>query len=580
MRVDELISGLDARLLDPQGAHLRVCDLTEDSRTVLPGSLYIARRGANADGRAFVPAALAAGAVAILTDDPALSLPALPHGPRAAAGTAARILTSDILLTSAHLAERFYGSPSSRLTVVGVTGTNGKTTTTFLIHQMLNALGIRAGLMGTVAIDDGTEVAPAAMTTPPSLEISRTLARMLEAGCRAAVLEVSSHSLHQKRVAAIAFDVAVFTNLTGDHLDYHRTMEDYGAAKAILFESLAADAAAIVNADDSAHQRIVRGCRARVLRCSLGPNPAAECLGRVVDGSAWATGVTLTGPWGQATLTLPLIGSHNAMNALQAGAAVHAAVARTPRPAIGPAGQALHPRHAPPASLDAPTLASLLSHVAAPPGRLECLTQPSGPFTVYVDYAHTDDALRTVLTVLRGALSNRQTMPPSAPAGAGGGPGGLLVVFGCGGDRDKTKRPRMGEVAARLADRVIITSDNPRTERPHAIIDDILEGVASDRRAAVTVEADRELAIHAAIDGAAPGDIVLIAGKGHEDYQILPDPTAPGGTVRRDIDDRVIARRALLARGIAPLPASPPRGTPHAPGIFTHAGSPAPSHQP
>ncbi len=526
MNIGELIEGLGIAAADGAARAVRVCDVTEDSRTVLPGSLFIARRGEKSDGRAFVADAVAAGAVAVLTDDPALAAPPPPKGH----APVAVLRAGDLELATAQIGERFYGDPSSRLTVLGVTGTNGKTTTTFLVHQVLNALGIRCGLMGTVVIDDGTEVAPASLTTPPALEISRTLARMHEAGCVAAVLEVSSHALHQRRVGATRFAGAVFTNLTGDHLDYHRTMDDYAAAKAMLFAALPPEGAAVVNAADPWHGRMLRDCRARVVRCletvraERADAPEGCCRAAIRAMSRSGMELNLAGPWGHTSVRVPLVGAFNASNALQAAALVHAV--------FGGTGED---------DVSFTTIAQALSRCRPPPGRLEPVTAPGAEITVLVDYAHTDDALRTVLATTREALG--------APAGADGR-AELWCVFGCGGDRDATKRPRMGAAAAALADRVVVTSDNPRTENPRAIIGQIIDGIPPEAQTRVQIEPDRAAAIHLAVRSAPPGSVIVIAGKGHEDYQILPDPDRPGQTVTRRFDDREVAREALSKRGV------------------------------
>ncbi len=545
MRIDELIAGLGVRVLGGEGGGTggggRVCDITEDSRTVLPGSLFIARKGDKVDATRFIPDAIAAGAAAILTDNPNLTLPRSPASPHA--HTPPTLLyADDVPLATARLGERFYGDPSAKLRLFGVTGTNGKTTTTFLIHQLLNTLGVRCGLIGTVCIDDGVEVATASLTTPPALEISRTLARMLEAGCEAAAIEVSSHALVQRRAAGLSFDAGVFTNLTGDHLDYHADMDEYASAKALLFETLGGDAQAIVNADDPASSRMLKGCRGRVTRCHLAKAvptpPAGDCRADVrASGATW-TDCTLTGAWGRVDVRLPLVGEFNVMNALEAAAAVHAIYGGTGEKTFSFAA-----------------IAEALAACHAPPGRLEPVTADDAPFAVFVDYAHTDDALRTVLSVLKKRVQPHGT---------------LWCVFGCGGDRDKTKRPRMGAVAAELADRIVVTSDNPRSEDPRAIIDDIVGGIDLPEHARVTIEPDRERAIRAAISRASAGDIVLIAGKGHEDYQILPAPPSapqsappsartPGGTITVPFDDREVARRLLGLRGVStrPLPTPP-----------------------
>ncbi len=541
MQLDQLIAGLGitprigggGRGAAPASLHTRICDLTEDSRTVMPHSLFVARRGTKSDGRAFVDAAAKAGAVAILTDDPNLHV----SGP-------VILFTPDVPTTAACLAERFYGYPTDHLALIGITGTKGKTTTAWLVHQLLNRAAIRCGLIGTVCIDDGAEVAPASLTTPPALELSRTFAKMVECGCRAAAIEASSHALDQGRTAGLRFRIGVFTNLAHDHLDYHQTMDHYAAAKAKLFAALPSSGGiAIVNAADPWAARMVRDCPADVIGCLIegeGSPTATPQNKPSVPVSARATinrldaggmDVTFTGAWGggndkPASLRLPLIGAHNAMNALQAAVVAHRA------------------------GLHHDEITSGLACVSSPPGRLEPVTPPDAPFAVYVDYAHTEESLRQVLAVARRLCR-----------------GHLHAVIGCGGDRDRTKRPRMGEAAASLADHLWITSDNPRTEDPQRIIDAIVAGVPASARGRVRVQIDRARAIHGSIAAAAPGDIVVIAGKGHETYQIMPDGQGGGGTVTRHFDDREEARAALAQRGLRPTITSPAHilttSTPH-----------------
>jgi UDP-N-acetylmuramoyl-L-alanyl-D-glutamate--2,6-diaminopimelate ligase len=460
-----------------------------------------------------------AGATAILTDE----------AEAAAVGEAcpqvAIVAAADVPRAAALLAERFYGNPSSKLDVVAVTGTNGKTTTTWLLWQLMNAAGRRCGLIGTVVIDDGRETARAMMTTPPAIEMSRTLASMVEAGCVAVTLEASSHALDQKRVEAVSFDVACFTNLTQDHLDYHGTMERYAAAKARLFEMLPKDGRALVNVGDPFWERMVRDCRAEVVRCRAGVEGEAdwrvEILSETLDGMR----VRLTGPsrggagrGGDAAIEalVPLIGSYNAMNLLQAVASASA---------LG---------------LSADEIRAGLAGVSAPPGRIERVSDQRDDVHVFVDYAHTEDGLHSVLRAVAAVR----------------GSGRMWVVFGCGGDRDRTKRPKMGAAAAAHGDVVVVTSDNPRTERPGDIIDMVLAGIPESQREKVTVQADRARAIRHAVTGAAPGDVVVIAGKGHETEQILPD--GRGGMMSVHFDDREVAREALEARrGVAVV--VPPR---------------------
>ena len=566
MRIGDLIEGLKVKCVGGStDMAVRVCDITEDSRTVMPGSLFVARRGAKNDGRQFAKGAAEAGAVAILSDDSGLHVPAT-HGHPAPI----MLVADDLEFAIAQLAERFYGGPSSKLAIIGVTGTNGKTTITFLMHQMLNRLGVRAGLIGTVVIDDGVEVAPANMTTPPAMEVSRTLARMLDAGCRAAVMEVSSHSLHQRRVGALRFVAGVFTNLTGDHLDYHGTMEHYAAAKAMLFDMLAPDAAAVVNIADPWHTRMLQNCKARVWRCRQelpgalpitgGHAPESVFTARVVGAGTASTDIELSGAGmrsaggsgsggsGPHTIRIPLVGDFNVINALQALVGLYAVFGSKD---IGGTGEF---------TLD--QLLAALGEVHAPPGRLEPVTREGESISVFVDYAHTDDALQTVLGTLRQAMQRqRETLARSLgidaariPSGSGGQ---LWCVFGCGGDRDRTKRPRMGRVASELADQVIITSDNPRTEEPSSIVREIQTGIPAEHVGKVQIELDRERAIRLAIRSAKPGDTIIIAGKGHEDYQIFADPAKPGGTITRHFDDREVSRAALESRGIRPRPSAP-----------------------
>lgn len=503
MLLRDLIKGLNVTLADPRHESIRICDVTEDSRTVMPGSLFIARPGTKADGREFIQRAIEADAAAVLTT---------PDSPRPPdlSPQIAWVTSSDVPLAEARIAERFFGNPSHRLTLAGVTGTNGKTTVTTLIYQLLNAARIRCGLIGTVSVDDGKGISKASMTTPPALELSLALSRMVESGYKAASLEVSSHALDQGRVAALEFDIGVFTNLTGDHLDYHKTVEHYAASKARLFASLAPSSVAIVNADDPASARMLKDCRARVLRCSLDIDSNADCRVSASAPTIEGSRLTLLGPWGAIEGRVGLIGQYNAMNCLQAVAAAHEAGAPIDR------------------------ILSALPRLTAPAGRLELITRTADapePFAVFVDYSHTDDALASALRALR---------PLVTKSGAA-----LRVVFGCGGDKDRTKRPRMGRVACDLADYVYVTSDNPRTENPRDIIRQVLEGVQTPACHHLTEDPDRRGSIFRAVADCRPGDVLLVAGKGHEDYQILPD--GRGGTTRIDFDDRQVVREALFA---------------------------------
>ncbi|MFP4144839.1 MAG: UDP-N-acetylmuramoyl-L-alanyl-D-glutamate--2,6-diaminopimelate ligase [Phycisphaeraceae bacterium] len=511
MDLATLIPGLGLRVTSGP-SHVFLTDLRDDSRRVTPGCAFLARTGAGGgDGRRFIPAALEGGAAAVITHaDPPGDLPEHVAWVQPASGVA---LDQRF---AGRLADRFFGSPGQKLRLVGVTGTNGKTTTTYLIKHLLDRAGVPCGLIGTVAIDDGETVADNDLTTPGAIEIARILARMVAHGCRAAALEVSSHALEQGRTDGLAFGAAVFTNLTGDHLDAHGTMEAYAAAKARLFAGLGPAATAIISAGDPwAHAMtaaLPAGLEALTCRVADPDEPVdAVAVARVERLSAAASRARFVGPWGEVTAEIPLVGRYNVANALQALAAAHAVA--------GPL----------------PDLAGALATLPAVPGRLEPVPAsaadvpdvPEGVPTVRVDYAHTHDALENVLRALKPVT-----------------PGRLIAVVGCGGDRDRSKRPKMARVACDWADAVWITSDNPRHEDPQRIIDDMLPGIPADRTGDTTVEPDRTAAIRAAIHAAGPDDTVLIAGKGHETYQDVAG-------VKRHFDDREQALAALQAHPAA-----------------------------
>ncbi|MCB9848459.1 MAG: UDP-N-acetylmuramoyl-L-alanyl-D-glutamate--2,6-diaminopimelate ligase [Phycisphaeraceae bacterium] len=519
MNLSELIADCNVVPAPRRGAGTPLSDIeithvTDDSRQVTPGSLFIARRGVKEDGRRWIADAVAFHARAILTDEAgaeaAMSAIAGAERPPALLQT-----SLDLRTVTATLAERFHGRPGSRLRLVGVTGSNGKTTIAWLVRQLAAGAGIPCGLISTVETIAGGEHKPAQMTTPPAPEISALLARMVEAGDTACAMEVSSHALDQSRTGALRFDAAVFTNLTGDHLDYHGDMAAYADAKARLFAALDPGALAVVNADDPAHTRMLHGANATVCRCSEKEGDAVVTLGAsTLDGCA----LTLTGAWGMIETTVPLLGAHNAMNTLQAVVCAHRLGATRAQ------------------------LESALPRLVPPPGRLERVAGPAGfpSPAVVVDYAHSDDALEKTCRTLRELL----------PDG-----GKLRLVFGCGGDRDTTKRPRMGAVAAALADVCYVTSDNPRTEPPRGIIDMILDGMPGQTRSdpgrCVPIVQRRE-AIAVALRDADERDIVCIAGKGHERVQIMPD--GRGGTIKLPFHDPTVARRELeeLAQVIEP----------------------------
>lgn len=504
MDLTKLISGLDLRVVgDATG--VRVCDITEDSRTVLPGSLFVARAGGSVDGRGFVAAACECGAVAVLSDTDDLELPRGPQRPVV-------LVSGDVPRDGAVLAERFYGNPTSRLALVGVTGTNGKTSVATMTRAVLEASKIRCGMVGGVEIDDGREIARAVMTTPPAAELSRAFASMVEHGCRAATMEVSSHALDQRRADGLAFDVAVFTNLSGDHLDYHKTPEAYFAAKRRLFSMLPEGGARVLNADDGAFAELSSD-GARV--CSAKGHPGATWRVRVESADLTGLSLSVETPLGPIEGRVAAVGAHNAMNVLQALASADAVCERL--------------------GMDECRRLEVLRRgigaVRSPRGRLERVSGEGDRVTVFVDFAHTDDALANSLGAIRSVL----------PEGAE-----LHAVFGCGGDKDKTKRPRMGRIACELADRVVVTSDNPRSEPPSRIVDEVLVGVPDNARARVTVHVDRGRAIKHAVLNAPDGAVIVLAGKGHETEQISCD--AAGMPLVRHFDDAEEARAALRER--------------------------------
>ncbi len=464
-----------------------VSGITYDSRRVTPGMVFVAIPGQHVDGHQFINTAIDRGAAAIICARNGFS-----------SQRATKIKVVDTREALARAAAEFYQHPSTKLKVIGVTGTNGKTTVAFIVKEILEAAGIKTGLLGTVRYEIGERVIPAHRTTPEALEIQQLMAQMVRAGCTACVMEVSSHALEQQRVCGVDFDLGIFTNLTQDHLDYHGTMEDYYAAKQKLFAGLTASAkpgSAVINIDDAFGQRLARETKAEI-QLTYGLGEAATLRATQIQLGRDTTRLKIETPDQKFSCQLPLIGRHNVYNALAAvGAAL---VLKIPVPVIKSALHALQPV----------------------PGRLENIVAGQ-PFGVYVDYAHTDDALRNVLLTLREIA-----------------PGRLLLAFGCGGSRDTGKRAKMGAVAAELADLTLITSDNPRTESPAAIAMQIETGFRSVRSEGCRIELDRRRAIEEVIRWAQPGDVVLIAGKGHETYQEFEDTVVP-------FDDRIYARETL-----------------------------------
>lgn len=489
MKLGRLLQALPAAVLEGAAA-TEIAGLAYDSRLVKPGTLFMALPGEKTDGGLYVDDAVRRGAVAILHGK-GLRVPR----PVAAVGVA------DPRTAMADLAAEFYGQPSEKIKVIGVTGTNGKTTTVFMIRDILRAAGIPSGLIGTIHYEFGERLISAARTTPESLDLQRMFFEAHQSGCQAVALEASSQGLAAERLRGTRFAAAAFTNLSVDHLDFHATMADYFKAKRRLFEALADQpnsAPAAVNVDDD-HGRILAGDPALAERLiTYGCGAAAMVRAEDVRLSASGSAFRARTPWGEIPVELAFAGRFNVLNALAA---------------ISVCGALGVPLAA---------MASALANVSSVPGRLERIADPRGR-QIFVDYAHTEDALRNVLQALRETSSGR-----------------LICLFGCGGNRDRSKRPRMAAAVSAAADLAVVTSDNPRNEDPQAILAEILAGI--DPAKPHVVEPDRAGAIRAALQAAGPGDTVLIAGKGHETYQEI------AGRMTH-FDDRE-AVRAALAEGL------------------------------
>jgi UDP-N-acetylmuramoyl-L-alanyl-D-glutamate--2,6-diaminopimelate ligase len=465
--------------------------VTHDSRRVEPGMVFVALRGLKADGAAFAPQALAAGAAAVIAETSSAAT---------ATADVPWVVVGDARLALALLSAEFFGHPSREMRVVGITGTNGKTTTSYLVSAIFEAAGVTCGLMGTVAYRIGSREFAATRTTPEAPDVQGLMRQMVTAGCGACVMEVSSHALALRRVEGMRFAAGVFTNLTRDHLDFHGDMEGYFSAKRRLFAMLPDEAPAAINVDDPRGATLMEVAR----------RPVSYAVNRAADVTPGPLSFSLSGhefdartPQGTERVRSKLVGRPNVYNTL-------AAVGTTA--ALGVPLEAIERG---------------LSQLPGVPGRFEVVSAADDDITVVIDYAHTDDALRNLLETARPLAQQR-----------------LLTVFGAGGDRDRTKRPLMGMVAARLSDVVVITSDNPRSEDPARIIDEVKRGAEAETRqrgAEVIAIADRREAIGHAVSQAMSGDVVLVAGKGHEKYQEIGDRVLP-------FDDVAVAREALQAR--------------------------------
>jgi UDP-N-acetylmuramoyl-L-alanyl-D-glutamate--2,6-diaminopimelate ligase len=507
MKLQDLVAGAGVQgpLVNPEAL---ISSVVYDSRQASADCLFVAIRGERTDGNRFISTALERGAAAIVTEMPRPTAHAQPLGaqaqsaetaPSARTTSVAWVQVPDARKALAIIAANFYGHPAEKLQLVGITGTNGKTTTSFLLDSIIHAAGIRSGLFGTIEYRTPLETYAAKTTTPESLDLQRFFAEIVRAGGTHAVLESSSHALALDRLWGCRFAAAVFSNLTRDHLDFHGSMESYFAAKRRLFEGTGAGPAhwGIVNIDDPYGQQL-RNMAERTITYGLaaGAQVTAKKFALALRGLDFIA----DSPMGKIEIRSALVGRNNLYNLL---AAIAASMALDfPREAIE-AG---------------------ISNLAAVPGRFEQIQQGQ-PFMVIVDYAHTDDALQKLLETAR-------ELHPE---------GRIITLFGCGGERDRTKRPLMGAAAGRLSDVVVLSSDNPRSEDPLKIINDAVVGLQRTS-AKVLVEPDRERALELALEQARPGDMVLLAGKGHETTQVLKDRTI-------EFDDREMARRILRERG-------------------------------
>jgi UDP-N-acetylmuramoyl-L-alanyl-D-glutamate--2,6-diaminopimelate ligase len=484
------LPGSSVRTAPGAGEDTAFGGIAERADAVRPGDLYVALRGLSADGHDFVPEALRRGAVALVVE-------------RWVEAPVPQVRVDDGRSALARSAVRFYGEPHRRFNLLGITGTNGKTSTAHLVRSVLESAGEKVGILGTVGHGSGSQLEDALLTTPGPVELNRRLLGFAEAGCRSVVMEVSSHAVSQRRVDGIEFDGAVFTNVTRDHLDFHPTFEDYVEAKASFCRRLLdprrwkSPGTFVYSREDPTVRGVGESFGGD--RIDFGWSDEAAVRGRDVRGTRDRTEFTLVTPDWERRVSLGMPGRFNVLNAAAAAAWAWSR------------------------DIPADAVVAGLEGLASVPGRFERIGGPRGP-SVIVDYAHTPDALERVLEEARALASGR-----------------LVAVFGCGGDRDPGKRPLMGEVARRLADRVVVTSDNPRTEDPLRIIGQILEGVDRAGGDAV-VEPDRRRAILLAVESAGADDLVVVAGKGHEDYQIL-------GTKKIHFDDREVVREALGLAG-------------------------------
>lgn len=467
-----------------------VCGITHDSRKVKEGYVFVAIKGHKVDGHDFIVGAIEKGAIALVVGKKIEVTSRIPQ-----------IIVSNTRYALAALSSRFYDEPSSKMTVVGITGTNGKTTTSYLTKSIIEASGGKTGLIGTIQYQIGKRVIPAKETTPESVEIQSYLSEMLKSGIKYAIIEASSHALSQHRLDGVRFSSAIFTNLSIEHLDYHANIKNYRTEKLKLVKGLGIEAFTILNADHNASKHFAECTKSKVVWYGI-KKKNADVTAEIIHMGADTTRFLLNSPWGKIYSNLNLVGKHNVYNALAAAANALA---------LG---------------FKIDTIKTGIESLSVVPGRLEKI-DCGQDFHVYIDFAHTHQALQVVLSTLRATTTGR-----------------VILVFGCGGDRDRKKRPKMGHIAEKYADLFWITSDNPRSEDPHSIIYEIQKGVRKE--GCFRVQVDRKIAIEEALSEAKKGDAVIIAGKGHEQYQISKDTTIP-------FDDREVVRFALQGNIVSHL---------------------------
>jgi len=485
MKLKDLLSDTEYKdsSVFPSGNGMDIKGISCDSKGIAGGYLFIAVTGASSDGHKYINEAVDRGAVAVVMEKDVV----VPDH-------VARIYVRNSREAAPRIANAYFGKPAGGLKCVGITGTNGKTTVSYLVDSIVSAAGHRAGIIGTISYRIGSRVIPAMNTTPGPVELFGFMGEMAKSGSDYLVMEVSSHALDQNRTGGISFDSAVFTNLTGDHLDYHKTMEEYFKAKSRLFSGLRDEAHAVINIDDEWGRKLIKISGGKAV--TYGTKLVADFLAADIALSLEGTRFTVNHPGGRFEVDSKLIGMHNVYNMTAAAAC-----------GIG-------------LGFPADRIKRGIEALRSVPGRLEPV-DCGQPFKVFVDYAHTDDALSNVLSALKPLIKKK-----------------VIVVFGCGGDRDMTKRPRMGRVASEMADLVYVTSDNPRSEEPGAVAAMITAGIKGNNYKIIL---DRTQAIKEALAGAQEGDCVLIAGKGHEAYQVLKNTTI-------SYDDREVARKILAQR--------------------------------